>query len=201
MIISYKTAQVLTLLVGHEMFKDTACVYLKPCKDDPQPVLRRRNMVIGEPVIAAPSWGELMQLIPHTIKDKKNVLKIEKFSLSWRVYYAAEKSKREKRVSQSFCGNNLAELLSKLWIQTQEFSLSLYQNEPQLLSDLIYHHYFPKGDYKQDDQSYILLQDNTVFGILPEPIDFFSNSLVELYEQTQSNFLNGGYENKKRWNA
>lgn len=183
MIINYETARVLTLLVGQKVLEDTAYVYVQTTEVTPQYVRRRRGHVDGEPCVPAPLWSELILAMPHSIPNRNSVLKCEKYHNCWRVYYTADTgADKELRMSHSFCGNNLAELLAQLWIQTQVADPVIYKTEPEILTDLV--------SYLYPGAECIEIKDtDIVCGLLNAPNYFLYDPLTELVEKVRSNFF------------
>jgi hypothetical protein len=97
--------------------------------------------------IPAPTFSELLLLIPHRMGTSDSALKITKHLNCWRVFYTSNTgTAQEIRMSQAIDGNNFAEILAKLWINTASLNTQLYIDEPQVKADLI-RHLYPKGDY------------------------------------------------------
>ena len=182
MIISYETARVLTLLVGQKVFEDTAYVYVQTNEITPQYIRRRRGYVDGEPCVLAPLWGELILAIPH-MPNRNSVLKCEKYHNCWRVYYTADTgADKELRMSHSFCGNNLAEILAQLWIQTHVVDSVIYNTEPTVLVDLVQYLYPRAEDIEMSNDGI------NVYALLPAPNYFLKEPLTSLVEKVRSDY-------------
>jgi len=151
-LLSYETARVLQIVLGNKVFNGTKHVYEYHSKE----LHKRSEAKFSELLfINCPSGADVLNIIPHTIQDRDSCLNISKFHTSWRVFYMTNVGSvsRDVRMSASFHGNNLAEALAKLWLDTCQIDISVY-DQPSVLVNLLDYCY-PGSSIVQINDQYV----------------------------------------------